>query len=64
MRKFKSSKKSINKKVKYTINTKSNVIFEDTASPNVHVKMIFDKNEPFYKHIFKGKGTGNGTSDF
>ena len=34
---------------------------EDKSSPNVNVKFIFDKKEPFYKHIFKGND--NGTSN-
>ena len=49
----KSSSKSSSKKVKYTFNTKSNVIMEDKSSPNVNVKFIFDKDEPFYRHTFK-----------
>ena len=56
-----SSSKSSNKKVKYTFNTKSNTIMEDKSSPNVNVKFILDKKEPFYKHIFKGND--NGTSN-
>lgn len=53
MRKFKSSKKSINKKVKYTINTKSNVIFEDIhqhSNFKTKFKLISDPKEPFYKY--------------
>lgn len=57
----KSSSKSSSKKVKFTINPKSNVIMEDKTSPNVNVKFIFDKDEPFYKHIFKKEN--NGTSN-
>jgi hypothetical protein len=57
----KSSSKSSSKKVKYTFDTKSNVIMEDKSSPNVNIKFIFDKDEPFYKHIFKGND--NGTSN-
>lgn len=56
MRKFKSSKKSINKKVKYTINTKSNVIFEDIHQHfnfKTKFKLISDPKEPFYKHVTK-----------
>lgn len=57
----KSSSKSSSKKVKFTINPKSNVIMEDKSSPNINVKFIFDKDEPFYKHIFKKEN--NGTSN-
>ena len=60
MRKFKSSKKSINKKVKYTINTKSNVIFEDTNIFKFRgkdfkntIKFISDPKEPFFKETIK-----------
>lgn len=60
MRKFKSSKKSINKKVKYTINTKSNVIMNDSHIFKIKgqefkstVKIISDPKEPFYKHVTK-----------
>ena len=60
MRKFKSSKKSINKKVKYTINTKSNVIFEDTNIFKFRgkdfkntIKFISDPKEPFFKENIK-----------
>jgi hypothetical protein len=48
----KSSSKISNKKTKTIFNPKSNIIFEDNASKNSKLKMIFDKNEPFYKHIF------------
>jgi len=48
----KSSSKSSSKKVKYTFDTKSNVIMEDKSSPNVNIKFIFDKDEPFYRHTF------------
>lgn len=50
MKKFKSSKNSSSKKVKYTFNTKSDVIMEDKTSPKAIFKLIFNKNEPFYKH--------------
>ena len=60
MRKFKSSKKSINKKVKYTINTKSNVIFEDINIFKFRgkdlkntIKFISDPKEPFFKETIK-----------
>ena len=49
----KSSSKSSSKKVKYTFDAKSNVIMEDKTSPNVNVKFIFDKNEPFYQHTIE-----------
>ena len=54
MKRSTSSKtvKSSNKKTKYKFDTKSNTIFEDNASKNSNFKMIFDKNEPFYKHTF------------
>ena len=51
MKKYKSSKKNSSKKVKYTFNTKSDVIMEDKTSPKAIIKMIFNKDEPFYKHI-------------
>ena len=38
---------------KYILDSKSNVIFEDNSSINSKFKMIFDKDEPFYKHTFK-----------
>ena len=65
MKKFKSSKNSSSssKKVKYTFNTKSDVIMEDKTSPKAIIKIIFNKDEPFYKHIFK-KEDANGTSNF
>lgn len=60
MRKFKSSKKSINKKVKYTINTKSNVIMNDSHIFKIKgqefkstVKIISDPKEPFFKETIK-----------
>lgn len=60
MRKFKSSKKSNTKKVKYTINTKSNVIFEDTNILKLRgmdfkntIKFIVDPKEPFFKENIK-----------
>lgn len=60
MRKYKSSKKSINKKVKYTINTKSNEIMNDTHIFKIKgqefkstVKFISDSKESFYKHVTK-----------
>ena len=49
----KRSSKISNKKVKYTFDTKSNVIMEDRTNPNTNVKFIFDADEPFYKHTFK-----------
>lgn len=46
----KSSSKISNKKTKITVNDKSNVFFEDKSGANSNFKIIFDKNEPFYKH--------------
>lgn len=46
----KSSSKISNKKTKMTVNDKSNVFFEDKSGVNSNFKIIFDKNEPFYKH--------------
>lgn len=48
----KRSSKISNKKTKIIFNPKSNIIFEDNASKNSNLKMIFDKNEYFYKHTF------------
>lgn len=62
MKKFKSSSKNNSSKVKYTIR-KDNVILEDKSSPNVNIKMIFDKNQPFYKHTFEKGKKNNGTSN-
>lgn len=58
MKRSRTSKtvKSSNKKTKYKFDTKSNTIFEDNASPNVKVKFIYDKDEPFYKHTFTTEG--------
>jgi hypothetical protein len=48
----KSSSKSSSKKVKirYKFDSKDNKIMEDKTSPNASFEMIFDKNEPFYRH--------------
>ena len=47
----KSSKSSSKKvKVKYKFDAKDNTILKDYTSPNAKLEMIFDKNEPFYKH--------------
>lgn len=48
----KRSSKISNKKTKTIFDPKSNVIFEDNASKNSNLKMIFDEKEPFYKHTF------------
>lgn len=56
----KSSSKSSSKKVKYTFDTKSNVIFEDTSTFKFrgkdftnNIKMISDPKEPFFKETIK-----------
>jgi hypothetical protein len=36
--------------IEYIFDTKSNIFFEDNFSKNSKFKIIFDKNEPFYKH--------------
>ena len=46
----KKSSKISNKKTKTIFNPKSNVIFEDNSGINSKFKMIFDENEPIYKH--------------
>lgn len=48
----KSSSRISNKKTRLTSDSKSNVFFEDNASPNVKVKFVFDKDAPFYEHKF------------
>lgn len=47
--------KSSKKKTKYKFDTKSNTIFEDNSGINSKFKMIFDRNEPFYKHTQEKK---------
>ena len=54
-----SSKKS-QTKFKYTFNPKNKVIFEDATSKNVKSQIIFDKNEPTYKHTVGEKSGNNG----
>lgn len=56
----KSSSKSSSKKVKYTFDTKSNVIFEDTSTFKFrgkdftnNIKMISGPKEPFFKETIK-----------
>ena len=34
----------------YKFDSKDNKIMEDKTSPNASFEMIFDKNEPFYRH--------------
>ena len=60
MRKYKSSKNSSRKKIKYTFNTKSDEIMNDTHIFKIKgqefkstVKFISNPKEPFYKHITK-----------
>ena len=62
MRQYKSSSKNNSSKKKYTVNTKSNVIFEETkvfpfrgSDFKSTIKIISDPNEPFIKEIFKEK---------
>lgn len=57
MKRSTSSKtvKSSNKKTKYKFDIKSNTIFEDNSGINSNFKMIFDRNEPFYKHTQEKK---------
>jgi len=47
-RSSKSSSKKVN--VRYKFDSKDNKIMEDKTSPNASSEMIFDKNEPFYRH--------------
>lgn len=44
--------KVFSKKTKIKFDTKSDVFFEDNASKNSKFQIIFDKEEPFYKHTF------------
>ena len=48
----KSNSKSSSKKVKirYKFDSKDNSIMQDKTSPNASFNMIFDKDEPFYRH--------------
>ena len=62
MRQYKSSTKNNSSKKKYTINTKSNVIFEDTkvfpfrgSDFTNKIKFISDPNEPLFRQIIKEK---------
>lgn len=53
MRKYKSSNKNNSSNKKYTINTKSNVIFEDrhiNKNDGAIFRVIKDKNAPFYQY--------------
>lgn len=59
MRQYKSSTKNNSSKKKYTINTKSNVIFEDEHTHKgftTKFKLISDPKEPFYKYKWNEKG--------
>jgi len=46
----KSSSRSKKVRVKYKFDTKDNTILKDYTNPKAKLKMIFDKDEPFYKH--------------
>ena len=50
----KSSSKSSSKKVKYTFDTKSNVIMTDKHKHS-KVNIISDEKEPFFKYEFQDK---------
>lgn len=50
----KKSSKISNKKVKYTVNTKSNVIMTDKHK-NSQINIISDEKEPFFKYEFIDK---------
>ena len=50
----KSSSKSSSKKVKYTFDTKSNVIMTDKHKHS-KVDIISDEKEPFFKYELQGK---------
>ena len=60
MRRFKQTSKKNSSKVKYEIKN-NNVLFEDASSPNIKIKIIVDKNKPFYEHNL---GDGNGSIKF